>query len=318
VSIGKIGGRLAALALLIVSSACAASQTSALLDDAGGLPPHAEVSGVPFVPQEDLYCGPAVVATMRTWAGSPTTQAEAADMVWTPGKEGTLRDDVAGAVRRGGLLGVRVRDMRALLAELAAGHPVVVFQNLGLDSVPVWHYAVAVGYDLPARRIILRSGRIERRATELSTFERTWKRGDQWAMTVTTPDKIPPTAREADVVDAILGLERTGANDAALTAYEAAAVRWPRSFELLVGLGTARYLADDPKGAEAALRRAVTTSPNAPGAWNNLAYALHAQDRTDEAIAAASRAVDLAPSDGREPFLDTLVEVGGHAPVAGL
>ena len=84
-----------------------------------------------------------------------------------------------------------VDNLADLLAELDAGHPVLVFQNLALDWSPQWHFAVAVGYDLDSGDLILRSGTERRRVTRLSTFEFTWRRGDYWALVVLPPDRLP-------------------------------------------------------------------------------------------------------------------------------
>ena len=137
---------------------CATPETDRLLDDPTGLPPRAEVAGVPFFPQEQYYCGPAALATVLSWSGLSVTQDEVAAQVYTPGREGTLRSDVVAAARRNGRLAVPVDRLADLTAELAAGRPVVVFQNLGLGWFPVWHYAVVVGYDLSAGDLVLRSG----------------------------------------------------------------------------------------------------------------------------------------------------------------
>jgi len=74
-----------------------------------------------------------------------------------------------------------------LFTEIAAGHPVIVLQNLAFDWYPVWHYAVAVGYDLDAQEITLRSGRERRLQLPLGTFEDTWRRGGHWAMLALPP-----------------------------------------------------------------------------------------------------------------------------------
>jgi hypothetical protein len=52
-------------------------------------------------------------------------------------------------------------EVTALAAELAAGRPVLVLQNLGLERAPVWHYAVVDGID--QGDVILRSGTQQRR-----------------------------------------------------------------------------------------------------------------------------------------------------------
>ena len=72
-------------------------------------------------------------------------------------------------------------ELPALLQEVAAGHSVVVLQNLGLDFAPRWHYAVLVGYDRLKREFVLRSGEEERQTLSWATFEHTWTRAGQWA-----------------------------------------------------------------------------------------------------------------------------------------
>ena len=84
--------------------------------------------------------------------------------------------------------------LTALLEEIAAGNPVLVLQNLGLDVAPVWHYAVVVGYDLDRQILVLRSGTTPRRITGLAKFERTWERSEYWGMVITPNDRVPVTA----------------------------------------------------------------------------------------------------------------------------
>ena len=38
-----------------------------------------------------------------------------------------------------------------VLREVSAGIPVLVLQNLGVASLPLWHYAVVVGFDSESR-----------------------------------------------------------------------------------------------------------------------------------------------------------------------
>ena len=163
--------RLASILLLGALAACATPQTARLVEDPGGLPVRAELTEVPFFPQEKYYCGPAALATVLAWSGLPVTQESIAPAVYTPGREGKLRGAVISAARRNGRLAVPVTRLDDMLSEIAAGHPVMVFQNLALDWVPLWHFAVAVGYDLEARELYLRSGLQERRVTVMDTCE---------------------------------------------------------------------------------------------------------------------------------------------------
>lgn len=291
--------RAAALVLALAASACAtAPQTASLVENPGALPDRAAVADVPFFPQEKYYCGPAAVAMTLAWTGLPVDQDDLAPQVYTPGRKGTLQPDVIAALRRNGRMAVPVESLPDMLAEIAGGRPVLVFQNLGLSLFPQWHYAVAKGYDLPTRELILHSGTIRDYRVALDTFERTWARGGYWALVVLNPGELPLRASELAVLKAAAGLERAAQLDAAATAYVSVTVRWPDSFAAWLGLGNVRYALKDLPGAEAAFRIATEVEPEDPApAWNNLAYVLAALGRKEEAIAAARKAVETGDAD---------------------
>jgi hypothetical protein len=304
---------LVGLGALCALSACATPDVAGLRESADGLPQRAEVGGVPFHPQQEQYCGPATLATVLGWSGVPIRQDAIASEVFTPGREGTLGHDLIGGARRHGRLAVPVADLPSLLAEMAAGHPVLVLQNLGLTWYPQWHFAVAVGYDLTRNELALRSGEEWRRVVPLDTFDRTWARAGRWALVVLPPDRLPATGTEAAVLSAAAGLERAGRSQEAGIAYDAVLRRWPRSLGALTGRGNVRYAAGDLDGAEAAYRAALEHHPGAAVAWNNLADVLAAQGAWKEALIAARRAVDLGGPHA-EVYRRTLEEIGG-APV---
>jgi tetratricopeptide (TPR) repeat protein len=286
--------RLGRAALAVVGlAACATPAAVERAQLRTALPQRAEVAGVPFEPQDELYCGPAALAMALTWSGPAITQAELAPEVYTPGREGTLPPDLVAAARSHGRLAVPVADLGDLLAELAAGHPVLVLQNLGLDWWPVWHYAVAIGYDRGTGDLVLRSGPEARQRLALATFERTWARAGHWGLVILPPDLLPASADEAAVVRAAAGLERTARLAAARVAYDAILERWPDSRGALLGRGNVRYAEGDLDGAELAFRRAVAADPGSGAAWNNLAQVLLERDRPDAALDAARRAVEL-------------------------
>jgi tetratricopeptide (TPR) repeat protein len=299
------------LALLALVSACTTPQSDALRHDRGHLPVRADVTDVPFYPQDAYYCGPASLAAVLTWSGVPATQKSLAPSVFTPGKTGTLRTDMITAARRNGRLAVRVKDLSDLLAELAAGRPVIVFQNLALAWYPLWHFAVAVGYDLDAGDIILNSGTRAQHRLALDTFERTWARGDRWALLVLRPGELPVNADAETLIDATIGLERAGRPADAATSYAAILRRFPLSGEAALGYGNALFAAGDFAEAAAAYHRATIHSPGNPIPWNNLAMALTRIDRRADAVSAAKRAIDLA-GDAAEPYRKTLREITGR------
>jgi len=301
--------RLAAVAVgLLLLGGCVGPQTVTLLKSLGALPDRTEVAGVPFFPQKRYYCGPAALAMALAWTGLPVTADDMVAQVYTPGKEGTLATDMVSAARRNGRLAVPVGSMADILGEIAAGHPVLVFQNLGLEFFPQWHFALAFGYDLDRRTIHLRSGPDRRRVTALDTFEFTWARSGYWGLAVLPPGTLPATASEAAILRAAAGLERAGQPRAAAEAYQKIAERWPQSLAALIGVGNARYATGDLDDAEQAFRRAVQRHPTAAAAWNNLAHVLGRNGRRREAIAAAERAVRLAGKTPG-PFAETLREL---------
>jgi hypothetical protein len=307
----RLAGRVAAiLGIVLLAGACTtARQTSELIASHEGLPVRAEVRDVPFFPQEKLYCGPAATAMALAWTGLPVTQDQMAAEVYTPGRKGTLAPDIVAAIRRNGRLAVPVHTLRELLAEIAAGHPVLVFQNLGLSIAPQWHFAVAIGYDLDSGDLIMHTGTRKSRPVALRTFEHTWRRAGYWALVVLKPGDMPMAANEDDVVRAAAGLERVSHYPEAATAYEAILKRWPHSFAGWIGLGNARYAMHDAAGAAAAWRGAIAANPpNAAPAWNNLAYALQALGEHADALAAARTAIELAGPEG-EKYRETLEEI---------
>ncbi len=306
--LGRTARRLGVVALAVGLAACAATQTEQLLEQPGDLPPQAEIAEVPFFPQERYHCGPAALAMVLAWSGLPVTAEDLVSQVYTPGREGTLRSDILSGSRRNGRLAVEVRQLEALLAEIAAGHPVLVFQNLGLDVLPQWHFAVAIGYDLRGPTLILHSGTEARRSVALATFERTWQRGDFWALAVLAPDQIPVSAGQREVVGAAAGLERAGQLSEAETAYTTALARWPESHDALMGLGNTRFARRNAVGAEVAYRRAIELRPESAAAWNNLAYALKALGRQSEAISAVQRAVALGDPQSTR-YRDSLEDI---------
>lgn len=273
---------------------CAAPQVSGLIEQRpAGLPDSAEIAATPFFPQEDYQCGPAALAAALVHAGRDATPELLLPQVYLPARKGSLQAEMLAATRRQELVAfVLAPRLEGLLRELAAGTPVLVLQNLALDWWPQWHYAVAIGYDLDARQILLRSGVTRRLTMSLDTFEHTWARSGHWAMVALSPDRLPATAAEASYLAAVAALERV-APAAARRGYAAALARWPQSAAARIGLGNASYAMRDLAGAAAAYRQATMDHPGSADAWNNLAQALHELGRREEALAAGRRAVAL-------------------------
>lgn len=294
-----------------------APQTQALLHVRPPiLPPAAKITGVPFFPQSRYQCGPATLAMSLNWAGVTVTPDQLVPEVYIPEKKGALQIEMMATARRHGALAYQLApELSHILIEISAGHPVIVFQNLGLGWHPVWHYAVVVGYDLNKHYILLHTGTERQHRVSLTRFERTWARGGYWAMLTMPPDQLPRTATEIRFLRAAVALEKSGELQQAVRAYEAALRRWPGSLPAQIGRGNAYYALGDIRKAEQAFYQATLDHPGSAAAFNNLAQTYADQRRYREAMAAAESAVRL---DGASAiYRQTLKEIRtliGNAP----
>lgn len=301
--------------MALLASGCATQTPALLAQPPVGLPARVELADTPFFPDESHFCGPAALATALSAAGLPARPDELVGRVFLPGREGSLQIEMLAGARRSGAVATLIPGtLEALLRELAAGHPVVVLQNLGLSWAPSWHYAVAVGYDLDAGTILLRSGPMQRQALALRTFEHTWKRGGHWAFVTLPPGTLAATASEAETSAALVAFERAAPPAASVTAYRAGLQRWPGSYTLQMGLGNASYAAGDLPGAEAAFGRAAETHGQA-AAHNNHARVLLELGRAAAARQAAQRGLAVA-GPLRATLLDTLQAIDAATPAA--
>lgn len=285
--------------LLALSTGCATrgKQSKAFLASLPDIPPQQQIAGVPFIAQKEFHCGPASVAMLMNWGGHPVSANEIARLMLTPKKKGSFQEDLIGASRRLGFLAIPIYGIPNLMAELAAGNPVVVLQNLLASWYPKWHYTVAVGYDLPQKSIIQHdaNGRAFERVN-LNDFEVGWSLADYWGLVILPPTKLSATADDLKHAESAAVFERLGKISEAETVYKNILERWPQSLAAYVGLGNTRYTAKDYKMSVHYLREASRKFPDNPIVWHNLATAQGEARQTKAARASARRAMSLAPA----------------------
>jgi len=258
------------------------------------LPRHAELTEVPYFAQDAFQCGPATLAMVLNAAGIAVSPEKLKPELYLPDRHGSLQVEMLAATRRQGAIAYQLApELSDVLREIAAGTPVVVLQNLAYSWYPVWHYAVAIGYDLDDAEMILRSGPEQRQIMPMRTFEYTWSRSGYWAMVALPPGKIPVTADADAYIAAASALEKTVDPEQMEITYSSALSRWPENLSAQIAIGNIAYHEHDLARAETAYRRAVHDHPDSVAALNNLAQTLSDQNRYKEAMEVANEAVGL-------------------------
>ncbi len=299
--------------MLICLTGCAGLKKWEMLQKAGDLPPRFELKTVPFFPQKAHQCGPAALAMALNWSGLPVSLEDLTDEVFTPTRKGSLQTALISAARRHGRIAYISTGMDVIFSEVAAGHPVIILQNLGLSWYPVWHYSVVVGYNIPKKFVILRSGATARKIMASRVFEKTWARSNYWGLLILRPEQLPSMAKKDLFLEAVLGLEKARRFRAAIHGYKTALTRWPQNLTVLMGIGNCHYALGELKDAESAFRETVRLHPKEGSVLNNLAQILFEQGQNQEALEVAKKAVSLG-GPLTAVYQKTLEEIQAGAP----
>jgi hypothetical protein len=294
-------GRLprAAIALIAVHGLAGCVSIPARVAEYDAPRPGLEIESAPFYPQARYQCGPAALLTALSHSGVSASLDAVTSLTYIPGRQGSLQTELLATARHYDRLPYRIDGtMSALVAELAAGRPVLVLQNLGVNWYPRWHYAVVVGIDAATDQVILRSGTERRRLTPVRTFLRTWQRGERWGVVMLKPGEMPAEPDRATYSQAVADLEATGHFRAALAAWSAALGRWPGDPAALFGKANAALRLQQYSIAESTYRTILERQPDMHAARNNLAYALAGQGRLREALGEIGTVLDrVGPDD---------------------
>ncbi|CAA0103596.1 Beta-barrel assembly-enhancing protease [Zhongshania aliphaticivorans] len=257
--------------------------------------PAKQLLTVPFVSQQDFYCGPAALEEIARFHGLSVDQQSIAKQVFIPGKKGSLAIEMQAAARQLGLLPYPLdKNLSSIISEVAADNPVLVFQNLGFAWWPQWHYAVVVGYDLYTDELILHSGSHKNYRLSFATFTKTWARANNWARVLTDSSYLPETAKPASYISTAYDFEQAGDVELAMSFYNLAAEEWPASKPVLTAQANVALNQGDISRAISLFAQLVQMDGDDPALWNNYAFALLAKGCANEAITAINTAISLA------------------------
>lgn len=279
----RIGARgLWSLALLLAATGCSTQR----LAGAGAAQPRVEIAATPFFPQTDHHCGPAALATVLGASGADASPEVLAHEVYIKGRKGSLQLELLAAARRHDRIAyVLEPTLPALLHELERGQPVLVLQNFGLSYLPLWHYAVVIGYDREHDAFLLRSGRHERQQLAARRFLGTWQRADSWAFIALRPGTLPADPDVVRYLEAAAALEALGNHAVVTPAFEAAVKAWPANELAWFALANNRQALGQDAAAETAYREVLRLAPAQIPARNNLALLLAQRGCRTEALA---------------------------------
>lgn len=299
------------LVSVLISLGCASStrQVDLYLSQTSHLSKTFEIPNVPFIDQKEGHCGPATLTMALQAVGQPACLAEITSQVFTPGMNGTFQSDLIGSARRQGMLAIPIENIENLFAEISAGHPVIVFENLALSWLPQWHYALVYGYDLMEEVVVMHSGPEKAKHWDLRKFERSWKLAGYWGLVVLPPHRLSATATELQHLSAAAALETLKLNGKAEIAYRTILSKWPTSLGALIGLGNSSFSQSDYKESERSLILAVQNHPQSAVAWHNLAIAQKMLHKKSQAQRSAITALRLATELQKTQFEISLKQI---------
>lgn len=277
----------------LLLSGCAATPQ---LSDAtqSQLPKQSYVTGVPFYSQRDYQCGPAALAMVLAASGQEVGVDTLIPQVFLPGREGSVQPEMLASVRRHQRISYPLTNgFDGLLTEVNAGHPVVVLQNLGLSFLPMWHYAVVIGYDQNREQLLLHSGEQSRQVIASNRFDATWARSDRWAMVALPAGQLPLSISAKAAADSIAAFESVAGAHDALPAWQSVVERWPDYALGWFAMGNALHADGKPQAAAEAFRQATQVDDTLAAAWLNLGLTQQGLNETQAARASLQKAAAL-------------------------
>lgn len=247
-------------------------------------PKTIELTATPFFPQEKYQCGPAALATLLVSADVVTLPELLIDKVYIPGRRGSLQLEMIATIRQHGRIPYIIEPtLNAIVDEIASGRTVLVLQNLGLKSIPAYHYAVVIGVT-DNEEFILRSGTTERLIMSKNEFWKSWQKAESWGVVALKPGELPADNNTGKYVRAIAEAEESGNLELAEKGYIAFLQNHPENRTALFGLANTMYSRQQYRAAARFYKQLLAQDPENPAIINNLAESLAALHCYEQAL----------------------------------
>lgn len=248
---------------------------------------------VTLYPQEEYFCGPSSMATLLEHQRVAFVYADVIGSSFTPELKGALQVEMKATARRYGLIPYALTpNLASILSEVSSGRPVLVLFNLGLVSLPTWHYAVVTGFDKETEYIYLSGTKSAQTWMRFDAFETFFERGGSRAIVALKPPLLPEASDEIETVKAIADMAEVGYEDHAKQAAMQYAKQHPLSFLGTMMLANIHFGMKEYLSATAQYKHALVLKPNDPAVLNNLARSLMREEKLHEAKLYALAAVN--------------------------
>ncbi len=141
---------------------------------------------VPFVKQQDQFCGPASLSAVLSYYGIEVSQEDIGKEVYNPKLKGALITDLENYARRKGLRAeTKVLNLKEIKSYIDQGIPPILLVDLGRFWISIPHYVVVVGYDGDV--FYLHTGYEDRKPIKAKEIDRIWSRMGRTALIVYPP-----------------------------------------------------------------------------------------------------------------------------------
>jgi tetratricopeptide (TPR) repeat protein len=259
--------------------------------------------------QSDYHCGPSAIATILSNQKVEYSYDDIARKTFTPELKGTLQSEMKAVLRSYGVIPYELKGgIGAILAEASNDTPSIVLLNLGLKTVPVWHYTVITGFDKKEQKIYLSSPDGKETWMYFDEFESFLDRSGNWVIAALKPPLLPISADEDSILNAILDMYDVGEKESAKQAAIAYLSKKPSSYFGIITLANIYFSENDFKNAVFMYKEALKSNQKDAAALNNLALSLLRQNRPKEAVVYAKEAVKIGGKFLKK-YQNTLLEI---------
>ncbi|MHC6226087.1 peptidase C39 family protein [Pseudomonas sp. X10] len=198
---------LAACLVAACLAGCASQPPSAL----NGLAQRVELGSVPFYQGNANHSGAMALAALLSQQGVQITPGLLDKPLNLPQGAESLQSGIPKAAREYGMVVYPLEArLDALLAQVAAGNPVLLRYQEGSAFWSEPRYALLVGYDRYKERVLLRSGMNRRLLMDFDDFNTAWAKEGSWAVLVQPPRQLPAQVDRQRWLQAADELARAG------------------------------------------------------------------------------------------------------------